>query len=81
MMAYKLLSVVTWSILNLDNQTGLMTHFMFKATNAEILNIINVKPTAITHAKNVFFKTVNFVCSFYQDYYYFISQGPKNVIV
>ena len=25
MMAYKLLSVAAWSILNLDNQTGLMT--------------------------------------------------------
>ena len=51
MMAYKLLSVATWSILNLDNQTGLMTHFMFKTKNAELLNIINIKPTAIVHTK------------------------------
>ena len=36
---------------NLDNQTGLMTHFMFKTKNAELLNIINIKPTAIKHTK------------------------------
>ena len=50
-MAYKLLSVAMWSILNLDYQTGLMTKFMFKTKNAELLNIINIKPTAIVHTK------------------------------
>ena len=38
-------------IFNLDNQNGLTTHFTFKATNAEILNVVNIKPTAITHMK------------------------------
>ena len=77
MMAYKLLSVATWSSLNLDNQTGFMTHFTFKATNAEILNVINVKPTTITCTEYKFFRKVNFVHSFFQDNYCFIAQGPK----
>ena len=66
MMAYKLLSVATWSSLNLDKQTGFMTHFTFKATNAEILNVINVKPTTITCTEYKFF---NIVHSFFQDNY------------
>ena len=65
MMAYKLLSVATWSILNLENQTGLMAHFTSKTKNAEILNIINIKPTAITIQNIEFFRTVNFFGGFY----------------
>ena len=51
MTAYKLLSVDTWSILNQDNHTDLLIHLTFKATNADILNIVNIKPTAITQTK------------------------------